>query len=669
MTPAQNITRHYHGEWHGSQGAFPTPGHSKADRGMTVKDADGGDVVFYSHNGGDWQAVKDECRRLGLIPERPRANDNCDAWRETGRYEYLGSDGTVAYRTVRKEKAGERKRFVAQRPDGRGGWANGLGDAERVLYHLPDILAADLAEPIYLVEGERKADKLASWELLATAVAFGAKGWRDSYADALAGRTVVILPDNDDEGRGFAEKAAASITDAGGRAVVVKLPGLPAKGDIIDWSGQGRSAFELRALTDAALNEPAATFELADLALWARVPPTPKAFVMAPFIPRDDVVIITGDGGANKSTLALQISACAAAGKPMLGLDVAPGPSLYITAEDDNRENHWRLAKIADAIGTTIDRLAGQLHVVSLRGRLGNELATFDHDGRLRTTPSFTLLRSTIQATGAKLVTLDNVAHLFAGNENDRGQVTAFINLLYQLCGDLGVTILLIAHRNKAGDSYSGSTAWLNAVRSQILLERSDESDADLRRMSLGKANYARQGEEITFRWHDFALVRDADLPPSVAVQLANIARDNEQNARFLECLDKTAAEKRAVSLSGAASNYAPRVFAKMPSARGMRVEHFEAAMQRLLHLTEIAGDQPVYQRDNRTWAKGLGRAQTPAQTLHKAGAQTRTELDYKPAHAPDPISKDIPGAATEAAAPSWLEEEDPAADLSRTVF
>ncbi|MFW2828512.1 AAA family ATPase, partial [Sphingomonas sp. ID0503] len=575
MTLAQDITRHFNGEWQGSQGAFPTPGHSKSDRGMTVKDADGGDVVFYSHNGGDWRAVKDECRRIGLLPDRPRANDNGEGWRETGSYEYVGADGTVVYRTVRKEKAGQRKRFLAQRPDGRGGWTNGLADVERVPYRLPAILAADPDTIVYLTEGERKADKLASWGLVATAVAFGAKGWRDAYGAALADRTVAILPDNDDEGRGFAERAAKSITEAGGRAVFVALPGLSPKGDVMDWTG---TADELRALVDAALHAPAETFELADLSQWAATAPTPKAFVMAPFIPRDDVVIVTGDGGTNKSTAALQISACAAAGRQMLGMDVAPGPALYVTAEDDQRENHWRLSKIAAQIGTTLHDLAGRLHIVSLRGRLNNELATFDADGKLRPAPAYALLRATIVATNAKLVTLDNVAHLFAGNENDRSQVTAFINLLYQLCGEFGVTILLIAHRNKAGDSYSGSTAWLNAVRSQILLERSDDTDADVRRMSLGKANYARAGEELTFRWHDFALVRDADLPADRARELAAAAAASGDNMAFLACLRER--EKQGDGRQVGPSpgpNYAPSQFEGMAQAKGMTKERLKA--------------------------------------------------------------------------------------------
>lgn len=123
MTPAEAITRHFGGDWNGTWGAFPTPGHSPKDRGTTVRDAENfDDVVFHCHNGDlDWKALKDDCRTRGLLPQRDQLNRPTQI-RQTGRYEYTDADGVTVYQTVRLEKAGERKRFIAQRPNGRGGW-------------------------------------------------------------------------------------------------------------------------------------------------------------------------------------------------------------------------------------------------------------------------------------------------------------------------------------------------------------------------------------------------------------------------------------------------------------------------------------------------------------------------------------------------------------------
>lgn len=661
MTLAQDITRHFGGEWHGSYGAFPAPGHSADDRGVTVKDADGGrDVLFNSFNGANWREIKDECRRIGLLPEWERANDNGDRPRATGHYEYADGDGTVLYRTVRIEQVGKRKRFQAQRPDGRGGWINGMGDALRVPYRLPEIRAAieratlkDQDMPtVYLVEGERKADKLASWGLVATAVAFGCKGWRKEYADALAGCTVIILPDNDDEGRGFAGKAGADLQGAGCSIRIIDLPGLPPKGDIMDWTG---SAEDLRALVEKVPAPAAETFAVADLGAWATIQPTPKAFIMAGFVPARELTLATGAGGANKSTFGQQLATCCAAGVPMLGIDVMQGPALYITAEDDDDRLHWMQTHICRALAVDMASMAGKLHLVSLRGRLGNELATFDAEGKLRPAPSFQLLKATIEQTGSSLVVLDNAAHLFAGNENDRQQVTAFVNLLYSLCRDLGVTIILVAHSNKAGDSYSGSTAWLNAVRSQIVLQRPEGAiDPDERLLTLGKANYARQGEELRFRWHEFALRLDRELPDDTRAQLADAAASAGANAAFLECLRARAAQGEGRGVGpNTGPNYAPSQFEGMPEAKGFTRMALKAAMDRLFHLGRIE----TYQFEN----KGKGRhvtllrelpepPRTPSRTAPEHSSRTPpNDTRTHPPHTPYTTYR---GAASQAAAP-----------------
>ncbi|MBB5685651.1 AAA family ATPase [Sphingobium boeckii] len=664
MSQLAKIAAAMGGEVSGTRAMFPTPGHSKKDRGSWASLAptapDG--VLIHSENGGDPLAIKDELRAKGVLPKwepsRPRtALAPKRKPREPGRtyFEFQDADGVTVCRKVRIDKPDGSKTFQWQHPDGVGGWRADRG-CDPLPYRLPDILAAALDVPVYIAEGEQKADKLASWGFVATSS-------KDLPGDlsVFADRTVIILPDNDKAGARIAGSLQSKLDSVAAECLIIELPGLAEGEDIMEWGG---TADDLQALAHRGLTEPVETFELADLNLWAATKPTPKTFLMAPFIPREDVVIITGDGGTNKSTLALQISACAAAGRKFLGMDVIAGPALYITAEDDNRENHWRLAKIAEAIGTTLHALAGQLHIVSLRGRMNNELATFEHDGRMRSTPAYALLRATIVQTGAKLVTLDNVAHLFAGNENDRSQVTAFINLLYQLCGDLDVTVLLIAHRNKTGDSYSGSTAWLNAVRSQVLMERSDDADPDIRRMSLGKANYARAGEDIAFRWHDFALVRDKDLPADTAKEIAAVARTNADNAIFLACLAERNDQRRQVSEKPTAANYAPKQFEVMPQAKGLNRKRLADAMDRLYRIGAI--ERGFLYRDTGEGKDIHGlREATPGQpeTSPETSRKQQPETSGNPQKTTgntQPIYKYIPGASLGADAPSHEEEDDP---------
>ena len=69
---AQEVTRALGGEWHGSYGAAPGPGHKKTDRSLTIRPhrTDPNDIVLHSFAGDDYKAMKDELRRRGLLPAR-----------------------------------------------------------------------------------------------------------------------------------------------------------------------------------------------------------------------------------------------------------------------------------------------------------------------------------------------------------------------------------------------------------------------------------------------------------------------------------------------------------------------------------------------------------------------------------------------------------------------
>lgn len=121
-------------------------------------------------------------------------------------YEYRDADGKTIFRVVRTPD----KSFFQHTIDAEGKWWTGL-DVDPVLYRLPELLAADPGEPVFVVEGEKDADRLAELGLVATTSHMGAGKWRAEYARFLRGRTVYVVPDNDDPGRRHAEQIAASL--------------------------------------------------------------------------------------------------------------------------------------------------------------------------------------------------------------------------------------------------------------------------------------------------------------------------------------------------------------------------------------------------------------------------------------------------------------------------
>lgn len=97
-------------------------------------------------------------------------------------------------------------------------------------------LAANTNATVFIVEGERCADKLNAIGVLAT-TSGGATSAGTVDAEILRGRTVRIWPDADQAGRKFAEDWAAILSglDCPFTVVDVKALQLPEGGDCVDW--------------------------------------------------------------------------------------------------------------------------------------------------------------------------------------------------------------------------------------------------------------------------------------------------------------------------------------------------------------------------------------------------------------------------------------------------
>lgn len=347
-----------------------------------------------------------------------------------------------------------------------------------------------------------------------------------------------------------------------------------------------------------------------DWAALAIVTPTRKAFVIPRLAPAGQLTLFTGPGSAGKSLFMQQVCAAMAAGVPTLGMDMGQGASIYLSCEDDTGELHFRQDAICKTLGVDMASLAGRFIADSLFGRLDNVLGHVSDRGTFVLGDGYHRIAELVKRTGAKLVCLDNVAHLFAGNENDRGEVTQFVSALNRLAGETGAAIVLLAHTNKAfnqgntqGNSYSGSTAWVNAVRSQFVIEHDEQTD--LRTVTLSKANYAAKGAALRFAWQDWAFVLESDLSPDAGRELASVIKDNGENAAFLCCLAICTGQRRAVSHHTGA-NYAAKVFAGMTEAKGVKVAGFAAAMERLLHLEQIELDAELWMAPNRHQKCGI---------------------------------------------------------------
>ena len=112
--------------------------------------------------------------------------------------------------------------------------------------------AIALDHPVLVVEGERKVDLLASWNIAATCNAGGAKKWKLEHAEFLRGADVVLVPDNDDSSWQQVDIVGASLVGVAKRIRVLVLPYANAKDDVVDWANAGGTREQLGALLDEA---------------------------------------------------------------------------------------------------------------------------------------------------------------------------------------------------------------------------------------------------------------------------------------------------------------------------------------------------------------------------------------------------------------------------------
>ncbi len=252
MTPLERVVSRLQGVKRNRRGfTAHCPAHDDGKHSLSVRETEGGVVLIKCFA---QCATEDVLHALGLTwSDLYPSDDHDDDGPSTGRrivatYDYRDEEGRLVYQVVRYAP----KDFRQRRPDGTGGWIWNLDGVPPMLYRLPELRAADPAECVFLVEGEKDADNVAGLGLVATTNAGGAAQWREDFAEALRDRVVILLPDNDEAGCKHAETVAHSLNGVAAEVRVLDLPDLPPKGDVSDWLAAGGTAEELQRLAAEA---------------------------------------------------------------------------------------------------------------------------------------------------------------------------------------------------------------------------------------------------------------------------------------------------------------------------------------------------------------------------------------------------------------------------------
>ena len=262
---------------------------------------------------------------------------------------------------------------------------------------------------------------------------------------------------------------------------------------------------------------------------WAMVgEPEPRSWLIDQWLPAGSVALLTGEGGAGKSRLALQLAAGIAANRliddtdsgalwiagkdtPRLGNGVPNGglPVLYATWEDRADEMARRLSQISgDAASWCTPGTLDNLRMLDLAGHG----PLWNAPGRYNV-PTWTrlghALRQVAESEAIGLLILDSLAAVYGANENDRGQVRDFMASWDAWAAACNCTVLIIGHPPKSSAGYSGSTDWHSAARARWEMgkdhlyspSRGSRQDPTDWKLAMVKSNYGPEPPSLCLEW------------------------------------------------------------------------------------------------------------------------------------------------------------------------
>lgn len=217
------------------------PAHDDRTASLAVSTGQDGKILLHCHAG---CTTPDILAAIGLEPKdlfppkepaRRRGKRKQEA-----EYLYYDMQGNPILKKIKYRYEDGSKGYQWFHRD-KGEWKDKQAGIVPPLYRQNAIAAAG-DQPIYVVEGEKDADTLAGCGMIAVSAPNGAGGktkWLDAYTEALRGRDLVILQDNDEPGKAFAEATAQAVIHAAERVRLVDLaaiwPDIPPKADITDY--------------------------------------------------------------------------------------------------------------------------------------------------------------------------------------------------------------------------------------------------------------------------------------------------------------------------------------------------------------------------------------------------------------------------------------------------
>ncbi len=381
---------------------------------------------------------------------------------------------------------------------------------------------------VYLHEGEKAAE--AGWRcgLQSTTSKGGSKAATQTDWSSIAGRDVVILPDNDEAGEKFVAKVTTLLhaLDPPATVKVVRLKARPPEGgDLADLVADCQGGDDLVGLRqeveDLAADAETEKITAPKNSSTAEKSSTPSGLRLlvrmfdeieerkTNWLWKNRIIIggltiVTGPGGNTKSTFCIDRAARVSLGQrhPDNSGMCPSGTVLWFGHEDaPNEIMKPRLV----ASGADCAKIGFVDGVVSTHDGDDPEMAQ-----RLRLEAEIELLRETLQhMTDVKMLVFDPLPEFIGGDHNSAAEVRSALMPLNKLAQEFGIAVVAVYHQNKkqglsAVQTIAGSGGFTQVARTVLCIinDPDDEDKTATRRrfMVVAKSNYGGMGQAQAYR-------------------------------------------------------------------------------------------------------------------------------------------------------------------------
>jgi 5S rRNA maturation endonuclease (ribonuclease M5) len=427
----------------------------------------------------------------------------------TGMYLYTDIEGNILYVRLRMDKPDGSKWIRPFSRDDAGNWTQ-LKEPTfaggKPLYNLQAI-AREPDKPVFIVEGEKCANALNRLGLIAT-TSGGATSAKDANWQSLAGREVILWPDNDTAGEQYASDVEKMLKPLNCNVSTIDISALnlPAKGDCVDWlewfdsfHGHNATKADVLALPRIADAQQARvsdlipagdTVTLADnyavtvnLQCAADITPEAMSWLWHGWLAKGKLHIFAGQAGTGKTTIAIALAATITTGGRFPDGSRSPKGSVLIWSGEDSP---------ADTLVPRLMAAGADLTKVHFVGDTTDNYELRAFDPATDMTP---LMLKAALIPDLALLIIDPIVNAVAGDSHKNGEVRRALQPVVDFGEKLNCAVLGITHFSKGGqgkdplERVTGSLAFGALARIVLATAKIDDGDKTKRIVCRAKSN------------------------------------------------------------------------------------------------------------------------------------------------------------------------------------